>query len=145
MSSDPDQYPVEEGIIPLVYALNTLRVCQPCWSCEGHYGPLGVLRKLPRVWFYSRSLIYPDVLAEYLSELRIKRRLASTWNLCVVHWGESMASAATAFSIEPKFTTDDAPKLDALRADVRTIAADLSSNVKHLARRRLAHLRRSAA
>ena len=37
MSSDPDDHPVESGIVPLVYAFYSLRLTPPCWSCEGPY------------------------------------------------------------------------------------------------------------
>ena len=36
LSSDPERYPIEPGIVPLVFALRGLRVFEPCWSCEGH-------------------------------------------------------------------------------------------------------------
>ncbi len=138
MSSDPDKYPIEPGIVPLVYSLYTLRECRPCWSCEGHREPSGNrVRKLPRVWFYARSLVYPDLMTEYLTELRAARKLFHPWVLCVVNWGDALD---TAFSIEPRPITDEGPVLDRLRRDVRSIAVDLPAEIRRLARRRVVRL-----
>ncbi len=37
----------------------------PFWSCEGHIGPAGKVTRLPRVWFYARSVLYPRLITEY--------------------------------------------------------------------------------
>jgi hypothetical protein len=49
LSSDPEKFPIEAGILPLVYAFNCLGACAPVWSCEGHIGPAGKVNRLPRV------------------------------------------------------------------------------------------------
>lgn len=137
MSSDPHDHPIEPGIVPLVYSLHTVPECRPCWSCEGHEDSSGRLRKLPRAWFYVRSLVHADLVAEYLAELRIARKLSHPWLLCVVNWGNAVD---TAFSIEPKLIPDQEPILHRLRRDVRTIAGGLLADIKLLARRRMADL-----
>ena len=75
MSSEGERYPVEEKIRPLVYSFYTLRVCMPCWSCEGHYKSNGFeVSKVPKVWFYSRSLLYPRLISEHLSLLKSHKK-----------------------------------------------------------------------
>lgn len=137
MSSEPDTLPIEPGIVPLVYALQSLRVCPPCWSCEGHVDPSGKLGKVPRVWFYAQSLAYPNLLAAHLSQLRIDRELAFPWCIRIVHWGDPLE---TAFSIEPSLGPRDAANLDRLREDAARIAAGLPSDVRRLAGDRVAKL-----
>ena len=45
MSSDPDKYPIESGVVSLAYAFYTMRVMMPCWSCEGHVSDDGEIVK----------------------------------------------------------------------------------------------------
>ncbi len=137
MSSDPDKYPIERGIVPLVYSLYSARVYQPCWSCEGHVDATGKLRKLPRAWFYVRSLVFADLMAQHLGELHTAGQLSQPWLLRVVNWGEAVD---TALAIEPWLVPDQEPVLHRLRRDVLTIATDLLAGVKQLARRRISSL-----
>ena len=139
MSSDPDDHPIEPGIVGLVYALETLRVCQPCWSCEGHNDPAGALHKLPKVWFFARSVMYPDLIAEYLADLDIARKLASPWQVRVVRWDDALA---TAYSIEPRIDRHDVPPLGRLRADIRKLSRTMKYEIAGIARRRIAALDR---
>jgi len=134
LSSDPDKYPIEPGILPLVYVLQVLREVPPCWSCEGHEGANNEVCKPPRVWFTARSVFYPDLIAEQLAHLRVAKRLAADWQVCLVEWGQR---TETTFSIEPKLSADGLPSLSNLQNDVRTIAKDLPDAIKALARRRL--------
>ncbi len=130
LSSEPDTFPIEPGILPLVYALSSLRVIFPCWSCEGHFHDSGAFRKLPGVWFFARCLAYPSVIAAHLSDLRIAGKLARPWHVRVVDWGDDVEST---FSIEPEASAMDDPGLDRLRRDVHVISADLQTHVKRLA------------
>ncbi len=137
LSVEPDLYPIEAAILPLVYALSALRVCKPCWSCEGHYDAAGKLYKLPRVWFFARSITIPDVIAEHLARLRSERRLAYPWMVSVVPRGDSLD---TAYSIEPKLGPDSDPNLARLHHDVRTIADDMREKIEPITRRRIGEL-----
>ncbi len=132
MSSDPSLHPIERGITPLVFSLYTSRVCQPCWSCEGHTDASGKVRKIPRAWFYVRSLVFADLVAQYLGELAVSRKLSQPWMLRVVNWGEA---EDTALSIEPKLAPDQEPVLHRLRGDVVTIADNFLADIRQLARR----------
>ena len=127
MSSDPEEFPIEAAIVPLVYAFNSLRLTPPCWSCEGHYNKSGELDKLPRVWFNARSMAYPDLISELLSDLATARRLSLPWQVCVVCLDDS---PDITFSIEPKINPTDKPELKSLRRDVRIIADCLIADMK---------------
>ena len=43
LSTDLVKYPIENEIIPLVYAINSLQICPSYWSCEGHENDEGTL------------------------------------------------------------------------------------------------------
>lgn len=135
LSSDPERFPVEPEIVPLVYALTTLRVLPPCWSCEGHNDPTGKLHKLPRVWFYAHSLAYPGVLAECLSDLKIAGKLSHHWRICIVADGDP---AHGTFSLEPQIEANETPKLEDLRADAQVISRELHDMVLRTATRHAA-------
>lgn len=134
LSSDPDHHPLEAGIAPLVFALAALRVTPPCWSCEGHEDSAGRLVKPPRVWFTTRALFYPDIIAECLSRLRIEQRIAAPWQLLVVDWG---ARHDSTFSLEPQADSAGYAPLASLQSDARRIAECLPERVKSLAHDRL--------
>lgn len=142
LSSDPVRFPIEPAIVPLVYALASLRVCQPCWSCEGHNDKGGVLHKLPRVWFFSKSVVYPDVLTRFLSLVKTTKKLSVDWQVCSVYWGGNLEST---FSLEPKLHPGDRPALAELQADVKKIAANLHWDIKQIAAERADELRQQLA
>ena len=127
MSSAPDDFAIEAGIVALVYAFNCLRLTQPCWSCEGHFNKSGELYKLPRVWFYARSMTYPDLISEVLSDLDIARRLSLPWQVCVVCWNDNLDIT---FSVEPKINPTTKPELKKMRHDARIIADSLMTDMK---------------
>lgn len=134
MTSD-SRFPIEPAIAPLVYALSSLRVCEPCWSCEGHADAQGKVIRIPRVWFYCRSLTYPRLMDRYFSHLKLKKRLNYPWHLCVTHSDADNADAA--FSIEPDLTYVERPTLDLLQKDIRPIADGLAAFTRTEARARL--------
>ena len=138
MSSDPENYPVEPSITNLVYSFNTLRVCVPCWSCEGHYLPdTFEISKLPRVWFYSDSSLYPKLIFEHLTYLKAKRKIHFEWHLTVSY---SNSPLETAFSVEPKLLVTNDFDLEKLRADSREIGLTLREGIHDIARRYLSEI-----
>ena len=137
MSSDPEDHPVEPRIVPLVHALNALRVFTPCWSCEGHLGPGGAIARLPHVWFYARSLAYPSLVKHHLSGLQFRKVLAHEWHVRVVDWGHMLDST---FSIEPAMGGGGAAELEALQADVGLIAQGLAAGVRAAAQQFIDHM-----
>ena len=119
MSTDPDDWPIETHIVPLVYALNSTRVCPPCWSCEGHADAEGTLHRKTSVWFYSESVVYPHLIADYLSDLQMDRAVSCRWQVSVVEWGHRVD---TTYSIEPDPIDPAHAHFDSLWRDADTIA-----------------------
>ncbi|MCZ6862069.1 MAG: hypothetical protein O7I42_17635 [Alphaproteobacteria bacterium] len=70
MSSEPEEFPIESAIVPLVYAFHSLRLTPPCWSCEGHYNRSGGLD----VTFSIEPKICPTAKPE-LKKLRDDSRI----------------------------------------------------------------------
>ena len=135
MSSDPDRYPIEERIVPLVYEFYGLRICEPCWSCEGHGSSDGALIKIPQVWFYTRSMLYPRLISEYLEDLLFKKLLAYPWHICITY--SSTVNVDTAFSIEPQLNLVKEVQLERLQKDVAVIAADFIEAIRARAKRHM--------
>jgi hypothetical protein len=121
LSSDPANEPLEAGIAPLVYQLKKLGVFQPFWSCEGHYGPDGDLWKSPRVWFFSNNVVHTRVLAEVLSELRLRNAIVCRWQVALAFCEPHNSGAA--FALEPM--PDERASLGQLQSDARRIARSL--------------------
>ena len=144
MSSEPDEFPIEAGIVPLVFAFHRLRLCPPYWSCHGHAGGDGKLIRLPRLWFYSRSVVYPRLVHLYLGELNAKGKLRVPWKVTVTF--SDTGNADTGFSLEPDLNlVPEQPALGPLRADLEIIARDLFAGVRRFAGDLLARLSQDGA
>ncbi len=124
LSSEADDYPLETLIAPLVFELKKLGVFYPCWSCEGHNDREGKLWKIPRVWFYSDSVVHLRALSTAINELTLKRLLSVKWQLVVSHSDDD--NADTTFSLEPRMGADEVG-LDQLRSDIVTISTKLET------------------
>lgn len=131
MSSEPERYPIEKNILALVFGLNCLRVLPPYWSCEGHNFPSGEIFRVPQVWFYSRSIIYPKLIGEYVHQLKIKDTIHYPWHICLAYADNSLE---TGFSIEPDVKGIENPELTMMQKDVQTIADNLLSRIQELAK-----------
>lgn len=132
MSSDPERYPLENCIVPLVFELKRLEAFHPCWSCEGHNRPDGSLWKLPRVWFYCESVIHLRVLADAVKALHVAEKLSVPWRVALTHSDND--NTDTTFSLEPNIEGITVT-LPALQRDVDTIAAHLRDVVFDEARK----------
>lgn len=121
--------------MPLVFAFQELRVCPPCWSCEGHVRGDGELLRLPQVWFYARSLVYVRLIGEWLRALRHEGRIVNPWHVCVSH---SESGLDTAFSLEPDLKMMPQVDLATLQQDVHVLAGGLVRDVRRLAARYIA-------
>lgn len=122
ISSEPEKYPLERGIVPLVYELKRLDVFQPCWSCEGHDGADGELWKSPRVWFYSGSVVHLRLLATTIETLHLEGHLNTPWRVALTFSDND--NPDTTFSLEPEIEQPP-PPLASLRQDIELIAAHL--------------------
>lgn len=130
LSSDGVRYPIEGKIIGLVFGMNALRITPPFWSCEGHEFPDGSIRRIPQVWFYSRSLVYPRIFLEYLESLYAKRRIVNPWHICLSF---SQNDLDTSFSMEPNVKNITNPNLKLMQQDAQNISDDLVHGVREIA------------
>ena len=131
LSSDGQRYPIEPKVVPLVFGLHELRLCTPYWSCEGHLRTDGEIFRLPQVWFYSRSLIYPRLISDWLALLRGAHRLENPWHIAVSY---SESGLDTGFSIEPDVKLIPTVDLASLQRDLTVLAEGLVPEVRALAR-----------
>ena len=134
LSSDPEKYPIEKEIIPLVFAVNSLQHCPSYWSCEGHENEDGELLKVPRVNFYSNTTQIPSLITECLVILSYKKVTAYRWKVTSVGMTDDLQSQ---YMIEPDMVLGEKNILSILQQDVRKIASNLFSGVKEKARHRL--------
>lgn len=141
MSSEGDRYPVEPKVASLVFGFNCLRVCPPYWSCEGHRTSGGLLQRVPQVWFYTRSLVYPRLIGDWLTRLYFKKCIANPWHICVSY---SESSLDTGFSIEPDVKQIDRMCLDTLQQDLAVLSEALVPDLRVLAYEYLAKYRPAA-
>lgn len=132
LTSDAENFPIEECVVPLVYAFSCLGYCQPFWSCEGHADENGFMKKPPRLWFYSREVLYPRLISDYLSNLYLKKSIHVPWHVVLTF--SDADNPDTAFSMEPVVTEEAERKLIPYQTDVRVIAADLVVGVKSRAK-----------
>jgi len=134
MSSEPDRYPIEPLVLPLVFHLNALRVIETCWSCEGHDDPFkgkGKIWKLPQVWFYSQSVVYPQLINDYLMDLMRFERLNHTWQVSLSYSDDAYA---TCFVMLPNLCQLEEVSLLSLQRDIKEISTSLENNVRATAR-----------
>jgi hypothetical protein len=122
LSSEGERSPVEPLVAPLVFELKRLGVFHPCWSCEGHTNAAGQVWKIPRVWFYSDSVVHARALAEAIDRLHAARRLAAHWHLVLTY--SDAANPDTTFSLEPQPAAEQL--LRRLQGDLRVMADELS-------------------
>lgn len=123
LSVDPEHYPIEPEILPLVFQMKRLGLFQPCWSCEGHLAPNGALWKLPSVWFYCSSATHLRLLAMGLDRLAHAKKLHTAWQITVTY--SDPDNPETTFSLQPACSADNPPSLSHLREDVAEIARSL--------------------
>ena len=129
LSIDGERHPIEPQVLPLVYALAALRIVEPCWSCEGHVSGSGEL-KTPEVWFYSGSVVYPDLLQRCIRRLSDASEIATRWEVSVCpHQPES---ALTLFVLRPEHSPQ--PRLGLLQDDLRRMGQRLIAGMRALAK-----------
>ncbi len=137
LSSDPEQYPIEPHVVPLVYSLSSLRLVPPCWSCEGHNTYYSNPVRMPQVWFYSAHTIYAELISHYLHDLSFQKKLVHSWQVIVCPHTEGGASI---FQICPERNEPKEPfesQLGELQKDLHTIGSSLAEEIRQLAQNRL--------
>ena len=141
LSSEPECFPIEPGIVPLVFEMKRLGMFSPCWSCEGHSHPDGSLAKPPRVWFYSNAMVQVRLFANGLADLKFAKQLNASWNIVVTY--SDPDNPDTAFSVEPILAADSKIALRELQGDVATIARSLQAMMNGEAKKLLEATARS--
>ncbi|MCF8476557.1 MAG: hypothetical protein K9G60_05980 [Pseudolabrys sp.] len=114
-------------VAPLVFEIKKLGVFHPCWSCEGHANQAGDIWKIPRVWFYSDSVVHVRALADAVDRMHADRRLSTRWHLVLTF--SDPGNPDTTFSLEPEPAANE--PLHSLQADLRAMADDLAPRFWH--------------
>ena len=133
LSSDPEHYPLEGKIAPLVYELSRLQVFQPCWSCEGHESSTGNLWKLPQVWFYAQAEIQVRLLSDCLRTLAGHHRIHTEWEISITR--SAPDDPETTFCLKP--VPSDGQTLSELQHDITILARDIPDIIRNEARKML--------
>lgn len=124
LSCEPEKYPVEKRIVPLVFEMRQLRVFQPCWSCEGHDAADGRLTRIPRIWFYANAQVHLRLLNEGLAALNRGGTLNAEWHVTLAH--SAMENPDTLYSLEPRRRDGPGLELAKLQLDIDVMAENLS-------------------
>ena len=131
LSIDPVQYPIEVKVIPLVYELFSMKLVQPCWSCEGHTQDKGDgqtwLWKVPQVCFYSSSPVYPQLLLRCLNNLKYTKQLSYPWHVVLSDFSQTWD---VTYSIQPDLNQVAQPDLSKIQADLLVIGNNLYINMR---------------
>ena len=137
LSIEPERYPVEPKVVPLVYELMSTHVLMTCWSCEGHMGADGKLWKVPMVSFYSASAIYPKLLLKHIETLTYKKALSYRWQIVLSDFAQT---PGVTYSVQPELSLIDDVHLGQLQQDLGIIADDALLKLKSIAKRMLVDL-----
>jgi len=124
LSSEQGRYPIEGKVLPLVFTLRQMDVCEPCWSCEGHLDEKQQLNKIPQVWFHSSSMCLLRLMDECLSQFKVKKLLHYTWEIAVSFSGQECID--NAFTLKPDLNTQEHVELSRLHKDLEQIADNLA-------------------
>jgi len=149
LSSEAGRYPIEPGVLPLVYTMSDMQICQPCWSCEGHNSEqvnpeaqsnIPELRRIPQVWFYSDSVILLRLLDLCLSRFKTKRWLKYDWHITTSF--SDIDCVDCAFALKPDLNQVASPNLKLLQEDLITIAEKIPSHLLHASTEHLKQLQK---
>lgn len=132
--SGDDSFPVEDGILPLVFELKATKFFEPVWARGGQNDSAGRLLHLPGIWFCTESIPYVRTLSEAFSRLCIEMELQSRWQISLPHLGNQ--TACTVFALEPASVGEC--NLSALHVEIAELAGALRpclSRIGMIARR----------
>lgn len=139
LSSEPGRYPIEAGVLPLVFALARLAHVKPCWSCEGHNDANGRLWKMPQVWFYACSPTCARLINLFLWEMRAAGFTGHEWRVTLSAFSEFDCDM---YVIEPAIRPGVC-SLQGLQRDLAVLGQWIEAGVTAVAYRNL--LSRTAA
>lgn len=127
LSEEPDRYPIEEHVVPLVFELTSMRLVHTCWSCEGHLDIDGQFWKLPQVSFYSMKPIYSQLLCNYLARLFWRKKLSYQWEVALTNFGRTWD---VTYTIKCDLSRIKHPDIALMQKDLLDMADNLSHNIK---------------
>ncbi len=127
LSGDPGAYPIEPGIVGLVYAMTSSGLFETCWSCEGHSHADGTLWKVPAVWFYCDAMVHVRLLADGLARLSFQGRLKASWQISITY--SDPGNPRTTFALEPALARSDQATLLDLQRDIAQIGLALRAMI----------------
>ena len=131
LSIEPERYPIESKVVPLVFEITASRLMQTCWSCEGHMDHNDNLWKVPQVSFYSKSPIYPKLVLIHLTRLFQDKKLGYRWHIVLSDFTQTLGLA---YSIQPDLNqVAETPRLGLLQQDLQLISEDMHSKLKMIA------------
>lgn len=131
LSCEPERFPIEPKITPLVFEIQRLGVFYPCWSCEGHLDKQEKLWRLPAVWFYCDDLTHLRLLADGVADLHAKGVLKNPWQVRLGYTDSDVPD--TAFALEPFIEDRNSVDLETLQADVAALAREMQSAMRQQA------------
>lgn len=137
LSIDPDNYPIETNVSPLVFELMASKVFQTCWSCEGHLNDNNDIWKLPNVSFYAKSSNYTHLLVRHIKNLQLERRLKYPWQVVLTDYAQTWG---TTYCIQPDLTREQDIHLGMLQNDIKSIAENMLEKLRIIARQCLQDL-----
>jgi len=137
ISTEPALYPIEPGVAKLVFELNSLRLFETCWSCEGHQDNYGDVNKLPRIWFYTQSPVYAQLAVIHLTNLSCRHKTTHRWVIQMLSLNENFHPT---YSMEPILEHTTQPNIDALQQDLKIISQNFAQHIKTIAREQLQKL-----
>jgi len=131
LSEEPERYPIEQHVVPLVFELTSMRLVKTCWSCEGHLDIDGELWKVPQVSFYTTKPIYSQLLCNYLARLFWRKKLNYQWEVVLTNFGRTWD---VTYTIKCDMSRVKNPSISLMQEDLVNMAKDLSENIKEDAR-----------
>lgn len=141
LSSEPELHPIESAVISIVFEITTLRLIQPCWSCEGHLDGRGELWKLPQISFYSASALYPMLINNHINRLKYNNLLNYPWMVTMVDYGQTWSPT---YQIEPSLNqTREGLDLQLMQNDLQRIGENMANCIKDEARLMLASIQKT--
>ncbi len=98
------------------------------------------IHKLPEVWFYSSSVVYPELLAQHLTQLRTGKDLSAPWQVTLAPYSADNSTAM--FIVKPELLPESSSQvLSRLQRDLHRIANALPNQLGRLAHAMLEQLK----
>ena len=87
LSSDADEFLIQDKVISPPVAFYTTRLKTSCWLWEGHLEDLVPLTRLPKSWFYCILPFAAKILMALVGQLKIDYKLIMCRKVCIETFG----------------------------------------------------------